>query len=400
MSSFAQTSNNLTGSPYSLFGLGVNTNSSIGKNSALGRGGYAFNDDDFINNLNPASYGTEERNSFIFDFGFLAEVSGVNSTDSDENRVAGNFSSLAIASNIDNKSSFGLSVTPFTDVGYSLIGIQSNIEGSFEEFTSNIFGSGALNDLRLSYGRTIAKNFRLGGNISYLFGTIDETEQVAAGLSSLTIEESNRYRGLRFGVGFQYDYKEILQLGVSTNLPTSLSGRRDRVVERTLDFIPSEVESESDIRLDDFELPLELNSGLVLRPWNNLWINIDHSVRLWQQTGQSDNVGDFVDQNVFSLGGEYYVNKNGFKYWEQIQFRAGLYYDTGYLKVNDERINSYGITAGLGIPLGLRSKSMLNISFANTTRGATQGVLVEENINSINVNLTLKDFWFIKRKIN
>lgn len=122
--------NNLTGSPYSLFGIGVATNANIGKNSALGRGGYAISNDHLINSLNPSSLGSIGEKGFLFDFGFLAELSTVANKNTEERRLAGNFSNLAIASSISPKSAFGLSVTPYTDVGYSLLGVESNIEGS------------------------------------------------------------------------------------------------------------------------------------------------------------------------------------------------------------------------------------------------------------------------------
>ena len=47
---YSQT-NNLTGSPYSLFGLGVQSNSNIGKNSALGNGGIALKSNNLILSL-------------------------------------------------------------------------------------------------------------------------------------------------------------------------------------------------------------------------------------------------------------------------------------------------------------------------------------------------------------
>ncbi|TAI47198.1 hypothetical protein [Flagellimonas allohymeniacidonis] len=395
----AQT-NRLTGSPYSLFGLGVSTSSNMGKNNGLGRGGYALHGANFINNYNPASYGTETTNSFILDVGFLGELSSLENNFTQEERFASNFSSLGFATSIDPKSTFGVSVTPLTDVGYSLIGIQSTIEGSFDQFTSNIFGTGALNNFNLSYGRTLFKNLRLGGNVSYLFGSIEETEVIQADLSGLTVQETSSYRGIRFGLGLQYDLYKKFSVGASVNFPTTLSGTQDRIVDKTLDFTLSPVENETNIELDSFDFPFEFNGGLVFNPWNNLFLNVDYSWKLWESTSQQDNVGDFVDQNVFSLGGEYFFDKNGLKYWQHIEMRAGFFHDSGYLTIAGERIETTGYTLGLGLPLGRRSKSMLNLSFSSNNRGNTGGILVEERISSININLSLKDIWFIKRKIN
>ncbi|NAS11946.1 OmpP1/FadL family transporter [Poritiphilus flavus] len=396
--------NNLTGSPYSLFGLGVSTNANIGKNSALGRGGYALSGEEFINPLNPASYAGIPEKSFLFDVGFLTEISTLSNGNREEQRVAGSFSNIALATSLDAKSSIGLSITPFTDVGYSLIGLESNAEGSFDVFTANVFGSGALNDLRLAYGYAVVPQLRVGAALSYLFGTIEERESVQAGSSfispsTLNVTDENRYSGIRLGIGVQYDLNPKFTLAWGVNLPTNLAGSRDRSVAKTLDFVPFEVSTETDLDLDDFKLPLELNTGLVYSPIPSLFINADYALKLWGATEQQDNVGEFRDQYVYSLGAEYIANPKGFKFWERIGFRAGYNYDSGYLSVNETAINTTTFTAGLGIPLGFSSLSRLNLSFARSFRGDTGGILVEERFNTINVNLSLRDFWFFKRKI-
>ncbi len=400
----AQT-NNLTGSPYSFFGLGVSTNSNIGKNSALGRGGYALSSNFLINNLNPAALATLGEKSFLFDFGFLTEFSTVANRSTEETRVAGNFSNLAIASSITPKSAFGLSVVPYSDVGYSLIGIDSNVEGSSDSFVSNVFGTGSLNDLRLSYGIGLTDELRAGAYISYLFGAISERESVTAlsgfvNESTLTISEENKYNGFRFGLGLQYSFLPDLTLGWNLSLPTTLSGTRDRLVEKTLDFIPTPVENETDLDIEGFDLPLEVGTGILFSPINKIHINLDYTLKLWNATDQRDNIGEFVNQYIYGIGVEYLKADRSFNYLDRIRIRAGFNYDSGYLNINGNVIDAYSITAGLGIPLGARAQSMLNIGFSSSSRGSTEGILVEERLNTININLSLKDIWFRKRKIN
>ncbi|MEM9075415.1 MAG: hypothetical protein AAGC43_00170 [Bacteroidota bacterium] len=399
LGSYSQT-NRLTGSPYSLFGLGVETSSNVGKNASLGGGGFALHEPNVINIRNPASFGTESTNSFIFDMGFLGELSTIQNNTTEENRLASNFSSLAFSANIDEKSTFGLAVLPYSDVGYSLLGIQSNIEGSFAQFNSNIFGSGALNSLSLNYGRTFFKGLRLGAKISYLFGSIEETEIVQTGISGLNVEEVSNYSGVQFGLGIQTDIAKWFSYGGTFLFPTQLSGTQDRVVGKVLDLTESPVESETDLALDRFGLPAEINNGIRINPWGHFVLNLDHSFKAWSITEQQDNIGDFVDQNVFSGGAEYIINPSSFKFIGRLQFRAGYYYDTGYLSIRGENISSEGISFGLGFPFARNSGSQINISYTNTDRGSTNTILVQENIHSVNINISLKDFWFLQRKIN
>jgi len=396
---------NLTGSPYSLFGLGVNSNANVGINSSMGRGGYALNGGTFINNLNPASYGSFGDKTFIYDFGFLAEFSEIANSSTSEIRLASNFSNIAIAANINEKSAFGLSIVPFSNVGYALIGIEANIEGSLETFSSNVFGGGSLNDLRFSYGYALSQRFRFGFYASYLFGTIEESEIVNSdsgliGETGLNIQETNNYRGFRFGLGLQMDLTPNFTIAGGVDFPTILTGRQDRLVTRTLDFAPSVVEDESDLEIDDFILPVQINSGILWQPSEKFDITMDYSLGLWDLTEQEDNVGTFVDEHTAAFGIQFVQDENSFKRAKRIKYRAGFNYNSGYLEISDMAVDSYTITAGIGIPIGSGTPSALNISYGFVNRGSTEGILVQERIHTLNVNLSLKDFWFLKRKIN
>ncbi|MEW7291302.1 OmpP1/FadL family transporter [Aquimarina sp. 2304DJ70-9] len=396
---YSQT-NNLTGSPYSLFGLGVQSNSNIGKNSALGNGGIALESKNQINNYNPASFSAIPEKAFLLDIGFLGELNKITNNNKDELRLATNFSNLAFAFSLNDRSGLGLSIVPFTDVGYALIGIESNVEGSQGEFISNIFGSGGLSDLRLNYGYQLYDNFSLGLRTSFLFGSIKETENILIGDAFLNIEEENYYNGFRFGIGFQYQINSKYSLGFTTDLPTSLRGSQDRFVTKSLDFITTETEDEEGVNIPDFKLPLDIGFGLALKPFNGITLNIDYRRSLWGQTDQRDDIGEFVDQSVISLGAQYRAREKGLKYWQNIEFRAGFNYDSGYLKVNNEVIDNYSITTGVGFPINRRGTSMLNISYTTGQRGAVEGILIQENFNLININLSLKDIWFKKIKFN
>ncbi len=396
---FSQT-NNLTGSPYSLFGLGVQSNSNIGRNSGLGRGGIALSSENAINTYNPASFATIAEKSFLFDIGFLGELNNISNSTKDEFRLSANFSNLALALNLNDRSGIGLSVVPFTDVGYALVGIESNVEGSQDNFISNVVGSGGLNDLRLNYGYRLFENFRIGLRTSYLFGSIKESESILIGTSFLNIEEENYYRGFRFGLGFQYDINDKYSIGFTTDLSTSLNGSQDRFVDKSLDFIGTNVEDEQGLDIQSFKLPIEIGFGLSSKPLSGLTLNADYKRNLWSFTDQRDDIGKFVDQSILSLGAQYRARERGLKYWQNIEFRAGVNYDSGYLKVNNEVIDNYSFSTGIGLPINRRGSSMLNISFTTGQRGAVQGILIEERFNLINVNLSLKDIWFKQIKFN
>jgi hypothetical protein len=109
---------------------------------------------------------------------------------------------------------------------------------------------------------------------------------------------------------------------------------------------------------------------------------------------------DYKDASSFAFGGFYTPDRSSFSsYLKRITYRAGLRLDKTGMVVNDVDINNFGITFGLGLPLG-QSYSNLNIGFEAGRRGTTRANLIEESYFKINVGLSLNDFWFRKRKIN
>ncbi|XLS29528.1 OmpP1/FadL family transporter [Flavobacteriaceae bacterium M23B6Z8] len=389
--------NNLTGSPYSLFGLGVQSNSNIGKFSGLAQTGIALNGAEVFNIYNPASFAHLSQKRFFFDVGVYAELNAISNRNEDEQRIAYNFSNIALGFKLDKKNGLGLSLIPETSVGYALIGLETNIEGSNETFRSNILGSGGLNELRLDYGYLLTPKWSIGLTAAYLFGKIEEEETVITGESFLEVTDENFYKGVQLSFGSQYTLSSNFDIGLTFSLPAILNGSRDRVVIKSLDFVPTFVDDEIDQDLDDFELPFQFGLGLHTQLFKNLDLSADYKRYFWGSTNQEDNIGNYKDQNIVSLGAEYVPKYNGIKYWQRINYRAGLQYDSGYLRVDDVSIDNFNGSVGLGLPVG-RTGSMLNISYTRGFRGTTNGILVEENFNLININLSLLDIWFVRNK--
>ncbi|MBV7267750.1 hypothetical protein [Winogradskyella luteola] len=391
--------NNLTGSPYSLFGIGVESNSNTGRNSGMGRLGLALESDNQINLYNPASFASIEKERFVFDIGMFTEIQSISSGGRNEMRFASNFSNISLGFNGNGKYGVGLSLRPATSVGYALIGIKSNIEGSNEQFTTNIDGSGGLSEVRLDYGRKLSSNLNVGIKFSYFFGSVDETESVIAENSRISNNDISYYNGATMGFGLQYKLKERYNIGLSLDLPTSLGGKQDTNSQKfSFDGITI-LEESVDKNIDDFKLPLRFGIGFSTT-FKNLLLSADYNSSFWSGTNQEDGVGKYVDQSIFAIGAEFMVNPNSLKYWQRINFRAGINYNTGYLEIDNNRVDSYSASFGFGLPIGRNSGSNLNFSYNVGNRGSTNSFLVNENFSTLNLNLTLSNIWFQQRKYN
>lgn len=390
-------SNNLTGSPYSLFGLGIEGNSNVGNNSGLGKSGVASDIDSNINIYNSALFATIPQNRFLFDVGFSGEIDNVSNGKDSEFRGAGNFSNVSFAFNANGKYGMGITLMPATNVGYALIGVETEIEGSEQSYISNITGSGGLNTIRLDYGRSLIKNLNIGFNLSYLFGKIDENEMVILNNSLLQINKTNYYSGVQFGLGLQFKQNNY-NIGFVLDSPVLLSAYKDTNVTKTSNLDVLSLDQISNEPIDDFILPMKFKLGISKTIHKNITFGIDYRRSFWDVTNQSDNIGQYADQDIIGIGIEYTIDKNSLKYWKRINFRAGYNYDSGYLEVDKKKITNNALSFGLGFPIGKKDLTWLNISYTYGKSGSTNGILVEQNFNTINLNISLSDIWFKKRK--
>lgn len=390
----------LTSSPYSLYGLGVINQTSIGKFNSLGYSGIGVKSAYELNNLNAFSYALIPQNSFLYDIGVKGQFNNYSNNSTTESKSNVNFSNLAFGFRVMKNLGAGISLVPYSDVGYSILGVSTNVEGSNEIFESSITGLGGLNDMRLNLGYALGTKLRIGLSTSFLFGSIDENESFIYNAASFTSTEKTNYSGARLGFGLQWDILENLIFGSTVQLPTSLSGQLRRTVDKTLYGVEISVEYEESDNVSDFKLPMELGFGLSLKPIEQIALSVDYKKKFWGGTNQSENIGSYVDQDIYAIGLEYIKDSTSYKYSQRISYRLGFNYDNGYLTIGDNKVEGYNITSGIGIPTNRGTHSMINLSYSYGSKGILQNVIVKENYHLLTLNLSLEDLWFVKRKIN
>lgn len=147
---------------------------------------------------------------------------------------------------------------------------------------------------------------------------------------------------------------------------------------------------------DDFILPLEIGMGFKTELIKELMISADYRHEFWDQTNQTDDIGDFIDRDFYGLGLEY-LPENRMK-TKAMEYRLGLKYDSGNMNFNGENVSGYGLSTGVGIPLNLSLGSMINLSYTYGDRGTISNGLVRENYHLLTLNLSLIGNWFTKRR--
>jgi hypothetical protein len=107
--------------------------------------------------------------------------------------------------------------------------------------------------------------------------------------------------------------------------------------------------------------------------------------------------GKYVNQDKFALGFSYSKPRDIRSYSDRIQYSTGFNYDTGYLEVDNKRINAMSFSVGVSLPID-NTFSALNISYSFGQKGRITDGLIKENYHKLSLNLSLDGIWFVKRK--
>ncbi|MFT5249992.1 MAG: hypothetical protein ACI93P_001727, partial [bacterium] len=109
---------------------------------------------------------------------------------------------------------------------------------------------------------------------------------------------------------------------------------------------------------------------------------------------------EFVDANKYRIGGFFIPRYSSLtSYWHRATYRIGARYEETGINLRGENINEYGISFGVGLPMG-RLFSNVNIGFELGSKGTTKNGLVKENFFNTLISLSLNDKWFEKRYID
>lgn len=413
-------SQSVTNSPYTRFGIGEIDRNGFNNNRAMGGLSTGLRKNSQINFLNPAAISAQDTMSFIFDLG----VNGIfksmesNSTSSEFNDFA--FDHMAFSFPIKRWWFASLGVTPYSKIGYNIHQVEDYAPVDSINMNYNYYGNGGITQIFLSNSFKIYENLSFGFNVNYLFGSKEQYNQVyldSENSYTTIVEDNISLKKLTYDLGLQY-YNDLTDkyfyvIGISYSSKVNFNSTKKSNVlmaenfnlydVNVIDYLAnplSNIDTVSSSINDNYkiEIPAKYSIGFTTGIKNKLVIGFDYTYQDWSNINiTTDNSNLDVDES-YKIGFEYTPNKFSLKnYYKRINYRAGLYLNDGYIKIDNEQIKNYGITFGLGFPIS-NQRTSLNFSCTLGKRGATNNNLIEENYTAIGINLTLYDFWFIKRK--
>ena len=410
-----------TSSPYSFYGLGSLKFKGTVENQSMG-GISVYSDSIHVNLRNPASYAgsnlsfyNNESRPIKFSIGTTFSNTKIETSSASDKY--GNFSIdyLALALPINK---FGFGIIPYSSVGYSL---QSRNENN--DLTFRYRGDGGINRVFLGFGYQILKGLKVGVDTHYNFGNITNTS-IAFGYNDqgeMLQYQSRDDRRSDLG-GFSFNFGVILDQKISESLditasftytPQSEISSKNKnqfstiaIDANQVEFVQTTYEIDLQaINLDNTNLvlPSKISFGAGIGKSRKWFLGFDYTLleasKFSNRFVEIEN-STFEDASSVSIGGFFIPKYDSFSsYWKRIVFRTGARFENTGLVVNNESIDEFGISFGLGLPVG-RLFSNANIGFEWGRRGTTNANLVEENFYNINLSLSLNERWFEKRKFN
>ena len=104
--------------------------------------------------------------------------------------------------------------------------------------------------------------------------------------------------------------------------------------------------------------------------------------------------------NSFRAGFEIVPNRNDIRYYfKHCAYRAGVYYDQSYCKLDGNNISSVGITLGMTFPV-FRWYNGLSVGVDMGQRASTRGGMVRERYVTFVIGFNIHDIWFRKAQYN
>lgn len=398
LAAFAQ---NGTNSPYSRFGYGILGDNAIGAQRAMGGVGYALHNNRQINVMNPASYTSMDSLTFLFDIGLTYQNLTTREGSLKENSQSGSLDYIVMQFPLGRHMAGSIGLLPYSNVGYSFA-------NTIDNGTDSRSGEGNISQAYVGVSGKLFKGFSIGANISYLFGNLDNVNTVVPVNGSSGIFETQlKVHDFHLSFGAQYainwNKKHTLTLGAVYSPGKELLGK---AYTNTYDVSSNTMISADTLNMkNNYSLASTYGGGISYNYDKRLTIAADVTYQNWADAkfvnlnaGELESTkGLFNNRFKVALGAEFRPKNIAGNYFEHINYRAGLFYNRSYLKINGNDMNEIGATCGFGFPLAT-DKSVINVAFEYINRQCSPVKLITEDHFRISVSLTFNEMWFWQRR--
>ena len=428
----AQTSSINAFSPYSMYGLGeINTPGTL-QMRAMGGAGVAQRLPSSVNTLNPASYSSTLQRSFLFNFGVDGAVyknlQTVYSGSAERNAKTGygtfNFHEIAIQFPLARGLGMGLSLNPYSSVGYRMQGYEQNDDVLADVGRVRYYyeGEGDITEVKIGVGWEIFKRFSIGVAMQYYWGDIDRKYTTTvlnnygdgnfsstSGLENYGVSRIKGQVGLQWGI--YSSTRHVLTFGATYDFGGNLAPKVTNQLYIN-DVFQSTVKNESE-RLE-LRLPSQLTGGFYYQN-PKVVAAVDYTYQNWgSRNARKEFMADgfevgYTDTHTYKVGIEYTPNLYDVRnYLRRVHYRAGFRMGDYYQAFQGHKVKQYAVTAGFGFPIRFMGMSAIDVGFEYGMRGDRSTLtmdnrklgLVRQNYFKFSLGIAMfgDDYWFVKQK--
>ena len=405
--------------PYSIFGIGEIAKEGTAYNKSMGGTGIATRNRRFLNYTNPAAVTARDSLSFMADFGLEQK----NTLFRQGNKTSGNntfnIHNFAMSFPIYRSSAFMVGISPFSDVGYDFSSIETdkNIIGNTGNITYDSYGTGSIYQVFVGAGATFWKRLSVGAELIYYFGNIDKITHMDYA--------DNSYRSVNTGseisisgttgkFGLQYEQKlggdVSMIVGAIYRMSTKLNGYSENyryaVQSSVVDTLKHQVDT---LGLGNVRFGDEIGVGISVKGGEKWHVEFDYLRSGWGNTGMDKAPGfaaigsskfSATTSQSFRLGFEIVPNRNDIRYYmRRCAYRAGVYFDQAYYKLDGHNVNSMGLTLGITLPV-FRWYNGLTLGVDLGQKSSTRYDMIRERYAKIVIGFNIHDIWFQKPRYN
>jgi hypothetical protein len=409
-----------TYSPYTRFGLGDIAHAGFGQNQAMGGTGIAIRDENKLNYLNPAAYAARDSMSVLLDFGMSAFTNQYSTNKLSNRWYNANFHHIALSVPIGNHFAMATGIVPFSSVGYNIKQEYDNL-GTGDAIDYYFKGTGGILKYFAGFSAEAFNRISVGVNMNYLLGDITRQRSITfpknRGFAETRSLDEINISKVYFGFGFQYrevfgdkfyftlagtyDMEAVVSSAFSSSVTNYFDGTPGAINDSTIIF--PEFPIRDDRTEEPIIIPSRLGVGIAFGIPGKLTVTGDYYLQDWAAVDNSslyEEGFDLARAKSMHAGIEYTPDFQAFRgYHNLMSYRLGGFLNESYVMIGDYQLKDYGITFGVGLPLG-RTKSSMNIAFTYGTRGTLDNNLVKENYGILTFSVTLHDLWFYKRKFD
>lgn len=406
-------------SPYSIYGIGDISKEGTAYNKSMGGTGIATRNKRFINYLNPAAVTARDSLAFMADFGLVQSNNIYRQGDIKSGHNTFNIYDFVMSFPIWRSSAFMVGITPYSDVGYDFSSIETDPEiiGNTGNISYDSYGTGSIYQMFFGAGVTFWKRLSVGAEMIYYFGNIDKVTNMDYSNSSFrSLNSGNEMtlNGLTGKFGLQWEQKlggnVSMIAGATYKLGTKMKGystnyryANQSSVSDTLRYSVDTL-GRSGMRFGD-----ELGVGISFKGGDKWSAEFNYLRSDWRRSGMDSAEGfSVVGDSKFSstvshsfrAGFEIVPNRNDIRYYfKRCAYRAGVYYDKAYYKMDGNNVNTMGITLGMTLPV-FRWYNGISLGVDFGQRASTRQNMIRERYVTFNVGFNIHDIWFQKPRYN